>query len=158
MNKKVDLISPYDVFYNEKEMFYYFTTDDSVEYDVRLLNVDYLIDLPLLSVSLYPADNRVSRIGIKVSETTCLILKRMLDADSVLFYTCDPNDNRPHCRNRLFNMWFSRFNDGNYKKFSFSHGDVFSTVIISKSNTLYEQYQKTIKKCIEEFEIQSTEK
>lgn len=49
----------------------------------------------------------------KVENTLVEIIKHYLrrhNRESVLIYHCDTTDNRQHCRDRLFENWFSKFN------------------------------------------------
>ena len=141
----LDINAPYEVYYDEESKLFEFTTDDFVQYKVYLVEMGDNISLPIYSVGLSPIKDKVSLIKGKVEETTCKIIKHVLDDDLIICYTCETNDNRQECRHRLFKHWLSKHNEENYEMIDFHYEDIYGSLILNKTNQCYTEYKDKIK-------------
>ena len=100
---------------------YVFTTDFDLVYSVYFNPADfsdYLDDLPTLSKAgclfgFFPIDeiDGKKQNDPRISTTVCKIVEDYFatyGTDKVLLFHCDSDDEKQHCRNKLFDSWFKR--------------------------------------------------
>lgn len=99
-----------------------------------------------LSSTNFNYDNRVA-------ETLIYILyKNLIQNESIILFVCDEKDNRQINRNRLFNLWFNKYNDGSFNKFDLVfENTTFVSAIISRENPFYIDFQHSFPNLGEEY-------
>lgn len=114
---------PYEFVFREDQ--YFFETDNKIKYRIEIKDgSSYFIDFkPYLSVfelsidldsdivdSSAPYDSRTE------STINQILINFFKEHSNCLIYVCDSADNRHHARNRKFNAWFNKFNNGSLEK------------------------------------------
>jgi len=104
---------------------YEFVTDQEVVYKIYFLDYAYLFntvlppDIPVYALNVEAISgkpNSVStdeRIGLTIAYLLDMFFQKI---DNVLVYVCDGGDGREIGRKRKFDIWFARYNKGNYHK------------------------------------------
>ena len=123
------MLHPYD-FLKQDDANYYFETDNGLKYHA------YFIEMPSIS-SLYSfsfeKESGDSYHDTRVRDTIISIMTDFFQSDyPILGYTCDTSDGKHKARQRLFRMWYNKFNDGSLSKYDFEEGDVYISIIVSK--------------------------
>lgn len=80
----------------------------------------------------------------QTAETVIYILANHLKSDSIILFVCDESDKRQANRNRLFNTWFKKYNDGSFDKFDLVfERTTFVSAVISKNNPFYIDFKNS---------------
>ena len=81
----------------------------------------------------------------KTAETIIYILADYLRQDDyIIMYICDEKDKKQSVRNRLFNRWFQKYNDGTFDKFDLVFEEnTFVSAILSKKNPFYVDFTQS---------------
>lgn len=91
-----------------------------------------------------PISSTNSDSEIKTSNTIILILSDYFRQDDyIVRYVCDQSDSKQSFRNRLFNLRFNKYNDGNFEKIDLSFEQhTFVSAIIDKNNPFYIDFKQ----------------
>jgi Family of unknown function (DUF6169) len=134
---------------------YFFETDNGIQYRIEIKDGSaYFIDFkPYLSVfelsidldndaidSLAPYDSRTE------STIAHILIDFFKENSNCLIYVCDSADGRHHGRNRKFNSWFNKFNDGTLEKhdinFEMDEMEMLFSLILHQNNPFKEELIK----------------
>lgn len=89
----------------------------------------------------------------RTAETIIYIFSQKLIHDNyIILFVCDEKDNRQINRNRLFNRWFKKYNDGNFDKFDLVFEEnTFVSAILLKENPFYIDFKQSFPNLGEEY-------
>jgi hypothetical protein len=130
---------------------YFFETENYVKYRVEIKDGSaYFIDLkPYLSVFELSIDlDSDSNAGAPYDARTELTIIQILldflkEHSNCIIYVCDSADGRHYARNRKFNAWFNKFNDGTIEKhdinFEIEDSEMLFSLILHQENPFREE-------------------
>ncbi|GGD81822.1 hypothetical protein GCM10011514_52360 [Emticicia aquatilis] len=136
--------------FEKKNNIYQFVNDFGVIYQVYFtIGADYFPDTYfknyLKTFGFLPISSTDFSFDKKTSETIIYILADFLSqGDYIVMFVCDEKDNKQSVRNRLFNTWFKKYNDGSFDKFDLVfEKTTFVSAIISKNNPFYIDFKNS---------------
>ena len=107
----VNKVAAYHVVCNERDGFFHFFTDGGVHYSVGFIEDDVLLSKESYQLIIANLNNRKSMRDRKVRDTIVAIVDEFFNRNNVtLLYICETEDNKQGLRNRLFEYWFSTYN------------------------------------------------
>jgi hypothetical protein len=146
-------LQPYEFVYQEDQ--YFFETNNGIKYRIEIKDgSSYFIDFkPFLSVfelSIDLDNDVVDSSAPYDSRTESTIIHILLDFftnhSNCLIYVCDSADGRHYGRNRKFNSWFNKFNDGTLEKhdinFEVEDSEMLFSLILHQNNPFREEIIK----------------
>lgn len=149
----MSILQPYEFSLREDQ--YFFETDNKVKYRIEIKDgSSYFIDFkPYLSVFELSIDLDSDAIDASVpyDARTQLTINQILidffnEHSNCLIYVCDSADGRHQARNRKFNSWFSKFNDGHLEKHDINleleDTEMLFSLILHQSNPFREEVVK----------------
>ena len=89
----------------------------------------------------------------KTAETIIFILVDYLNQDDyIVAYVCDEKDKKQSFRNRLFNIWFKKYNNGSFEKLDLVFEQhTFVSAILSRNNPFYSDFKHSFPTLGEEY-------
>lgn len=107
----INKIAAYPVVRNEQDGFFHFFTDGGVHYSVGFIEDDILLSKESYQLIIANLNNRKSMRDKKVRNTIVAIVDEFFSRNnSTLLYICETGDNKQGMRSRLFEYWFSTYN------------------------------------------------
>jgi Family of unknown function (DUF6169) len=144
---------PYKFILREDQ--YFFETENGIKYRVEIKDgSSYFIDFkPYLSVFELSIDldsDLVNSLAPYDARTELTIIQILMDFfkehSNCIIYVCDSADGRHHARNRKFNSWFNRYNDGSIEKydinFEVEDSEMLFSLILHHNNPFKEEIIK----------------
>lgn len=157
MKHLLENLNPYEFKQIEKRDFR-FSNSDGVEYQVYFSDGSGYFENLYFSGYLNifgfrPLSKTEFRYDSRTVETLIYILIDYLQQDDyVIMFVCDESDTRQSNRNRLFNIWFKKYNDGSFEKLDLVFEQhTFVSTIISKNNPFILDFQNTFPRLGEEY-------
>lgn len=109
--ERINAIAAYHIVRNEQDGFFHFFTDGGVHYSVGFIEDDILLSKESYQLIIANLNNRKSMRDKKVRNTIIAIIDEFFNCNnSTLLYICETGDNRQGLRSRLFEYWFSTYN------------------------------------------------
>lgn len=137
---------------------YHFLNDFDVLYQVYFtMGADYFPDVYFRNYikvfGFRPVSSTDNKFDKKSAETIIHILSDYLNQDDyIIMYVCDEKDRKQSVRNRLFNLWFNKYNDGSFDKFDLVfENTTFVSAIISRDNPFYIDFKQSFPSLGEEY-------
>lgn len=108
---EINKLSPYTLMpVKGKEFLYKFTSDYGVKYVVGFIPDDSIVNGAYQFVILN-TNNKPSPNDVKIKDIVILFVDSFFSKDEeALIYICETGDGKQAMRNRLFQQWFSRYN------------------------------------------------
>jgi Family of unknown function (DUF6169) len=118
------LLPPYPLV-QVNDNYYQFITDNEIVYSLYFVDYNYIFqDYPNINANILSINIEINskiietvktdeRIGITVVETIKDVFKTI---ENVVVYVCDNSDQRQVARERKFDFWFKKYNDGSIIK------------------------------------------
>lgn len=111
-----NLLNPYNVDYNEKEQSYSFNTKLGIEYHVFFLDAsgyDFKSE-EVYMFNIERVENDTPQpIDVRISHTITSILDKFFQQKKhAIIIVCDNNDGKERKRNKIFQRWFDKYNNG----------------------------------------------
>ena len=135
-----------------------FTNSLGVEYEVYFTTGEYYFPEVyyrkyLKTFGFSPISSTNFDFEIKTANTIILILADYFTQDDyIVMYVCDQSDNKQSVRNRLFNLWFNKYNDGSFEKIDLSYEQhTFISAIIKRKNPFYIDFKHNFPDLGEEY-------
>ncbi|MDZ7933851.1 MAG: DUF6169 family protein [Emticicia sp.] len=159
MNSELNLKNlDYHEFERKNDNEYHFLNDFGVLYQVYFtLGADYFSDVYFRNYikvfGFRPISSTDFTFDKKTAETIIYILADYLSQDDyIVMYVCDEKDKKQGVRNRLFNRWFKKYNNGSFDKFDLVFEEnTFVSSIISKKNPFYIDFKQSFPNLGEEY-------
>ncbi len=100
-----------------------------------------------------PLSNTNFTYDLRTAQTVIFILSEYLSqGNNIILFVCDEKDSRQANRNRLFNRWFQKYNDGSFDKFDLVFEEnTFVSAVLSKNNPFYVDFTQTFPSLGEEY-------
>lgn len=109
--ERLNTVAAYHIVRNEQDGFFHFFTDGGVHYSVGFIEDDILLSKESYQLIIANLNNRKSMRDKKVRDTIIAIVDEFFNCNnSTLLYICETGDNRQGLRSRLFEYWFSTYN------------------------------------------------
>lgn len=133
--------NPYEI--SSDEQGYFFTTDLGIRYRIVFDDLDEIFSqYPTLqgrvfSYSFYPQGQILekSKLDSRIKQTVAYSISNFFSKyDNLIVFVCDSSDERELCRKKLFDRWFSEFNNGVLEKYDGTVGSgdyvILNTIIM----------------------------
>ena len=100
-----------------------------------------------------PLSTSKPKVDKRTIETIVYILvNQLLISENIVLYVCDEKDYRQANRNKLFDLWFKKYNNGYFEKFNLVFFETtYLSAIISKENTFYGEFIESFPKVGENY-------
>ena len=109
--ERINQAASYPIIRNEQDGFFHFFTDYGVHYSVGFIEDDVLVSGESYQLIIANLNNRKSMRDRKVRDTILVIVDEFFRCNNVaLLYICETGDNKQGLRSRLFEYWFSTYN------------------------------------------------
>ena len=155
MSKELNLNSPYKVFFNSDNNYYYFVTQTGIKYIAYFTDADeYFEDFDLkdyiyiFGFERQKSDNNEIIDDKNIKATLIAIIKCFFNNEqNVLIFVADISDSKHKARHRLFNLWKNEFDyNSNFEKYDveiLTEGETFyASMLISKNNSYKKVYRE----------------
>lgn len=107
----INKVAAYPVVCNEQDGFFHFFTDGGIHYSVGFIEDDILLSKKSYQLIIANLNNRKSMRDKKVRDTIVAIVDEFFNRNNAtLLYICETGDNKQGIRSRLFEYWFSTYN------------------------------------------------
>lgn len=107
----INKVAAYPVVCNEQDGFFHFFTDGGIHYSVGFIEDDILLSKESYQLIIANLNNRKSMRDKKVRDTIVAIVDEFFNRNNAtLLYICETGDNKQGIRSRLFEYWFSTYN------------------------------------------------
>ena len=133
-----------------KDGLYKFTTEYGVKYVVGFIPDDSIVNGAYQFVILN-TNNRPSPNDSKIKDVVIVLIDAFFNQnDEVLIYICETGDGKQAMRNRLFQQWFSRYNqEGSYTFITSSIKD--EDDVINYASLIVKNTNPRLKEIVSEF-------
>ena len=109
--EQLNRVAPYWVEETDDVGFYQFQTDEGVLYSIGFLEDFALSSSDSFQLIVANLNNRRSHRDAKVRKTVIAIVDEFFHCNNTtLLYLCETGDNKQRLRSRLFEYWFSTYN------------------------------------------------
>lgn len=109
--ERINRVAPYGIVRNEEDGFFHFFTDGGVHYSVGFIEDDVLLSKESYQLVIANLNSRKSMRDKKVRDSIVAIVDEFFNCNnSTLLYICETSDNKQGVRSRLFEYWFSTYN------------------------------------------------
>ncbi len=158
MKEELSLKSPYKIFYEEGE--YYFFTSSGIKYilyfkDVSYFGISYL-DQNILEFGFKPEYER-GRNDKNIRLTVFSFIEHyfLKNKNNVLFFITDSLDNKQKARKRLFDKWINESKNIKLLKYDINLKTedmvYYGSLILSENNIYRQEYEQRINETLEIF-------
>ena len=107
----INKVAAYPIVRNAQDGFFHFFTDGGVHYSVGFIEEDTLLSKESYQLIIANLNNRKSMRDKKVRNTIVAIVDEFFNRNNAtLLYICETGDNKQGMRSRLFEYWFSTYN------------------------------------------------
>ncbi len=131
---------PYE-FIQLGRMFYFFTTENSIDYEVDFVQNKSNFDefLSVFEITITLANKKTPPLDSRVEITLIEILRHVFaENDKSVIYICDNSDNRHHSRKRKFDAWYNKFKMNDIEKIDseikLSGTELLTSLLIHQNN------------------------
>ena len=146
---EINAFAPYQVFEGDESNSLIFFSKTELEFVVSFIKDESLDDCQNVFQFLIEAKTSVhSGNDTEVGETIACIAKAFFHqhSDYMLTFVCDVSDSRQAARHRLFDRWFSKFNQNIYIKYDWAISTesctFYASLIGCKEYTYLESYKQ----------------
>ncbi len=138
-------LKPYET-HQLGKLFYIFSTDNSIGYEVEFVNdrINFDESLSVFEITIATVETKnqiLPPLDPRVELTVIEILRAFFsDNKNSTVFVCDNRDNRHHSRKRKFDSWYNKYRTPDIEKhdsdFKFDGIDFLTTLLINQNNPL----------------------